>query len=496
MGSVVIRSDENDDFRNSATPPCEDVRMTSRSAKRRDHNRQRELQTSDRASAEEAAWARWASRADTGSCAPSPPSDQEVSTRAFEFLEDAVVARMRGNEKALLAAVEALISLQLSDGSPMGVATVEAHLMAASRDRFADGWQPLDLVHVIQKLLSAEHRRLLVAVLGLERHSAAGRYLDDRWRRQLHLLGITNDPSAGPVTHLFHEAADGSLVEQMRLITDVRTAIELLVSLRRLPRLPPLLPPPSERPLASQSAGTTTSVLDEKVLGKVRALLAKAESTTFAEEADALTSKAQELMARHAIDLAMVESSGSGTRGPAGAMARRVHVEDPYFDAKSVLLNVVAKANRCTTVSVPPLGMVTVFGFAADLDVVELLFTSLLTQSTSAMIAAGSAVDRGGTSRTKSFRRAFILSFAVRIGERLQEATKAATEDATVAMGASVLPVLAGRADQVLAHQREVFPSVRISKTSSFSNAAGWEAGRAAADHAALQAHVPIAKRS
>ena len=37
---------------------------------------------------------------------------------------------------------------------------------------------------------------------------------------------------------------------------------------------------------------------DEKVLGRVRALLAKAESTTFPEEAEALTAKAQELMAR------------------------------------------------------------------------------------------------------------------------------------------------------------------------------------------------------
>jgi hypothetical protein len=468
--------------------------MTSRSAKRRDGNRQREQQSNDRSSAEEAAWVRWSERSDTESCAPSPPSDREVSTWAFEFVEEAVVAHMRGNQNALLMAAEALISLRLTDGSPMGLTAVESHVIGAVRDRFADGWQPLDLAHVVHKLLGADKRALLLVALRLERHTATARHLDDRWRRQLHLLDIAEDDSPAP--SLFREADNGSLVEQMRLITDVRTAIELLVTLRRLPRMPLLLPPPSEQPLATPSADTATSTLDEKVLGKVRALLAKAESTTFPEEADALTSKAQELMARHAIDLAMLEASGSKSYGPSGAMARRVHVEDPYFDAKSVLLNIVAKTNRCTTVSVPPLGLVTLFGFAPDLDVVELLFTSLLTQCTSSMVAAGSTVDRGGTSRTKSFRRSFILSFAVRIGERLHEATKAATNDATVTMGASVLPVLAGRADQVLAHQREVFPSTRASKTSSFSNAAGWEAGRAAADRAALQAHVPIAKRS
>jgi hypothetical protein len=40
----------------------------------------------------------------------------------------------------------------------------------------------------------------------------------------------------------------------------------------------------------------------------VRALLAKAESTTYPEEADALTAKAQELMARHSIDRAMLDA--------------------------------------------------------------------------------------------------------------------------------------------------------------------------------------------
>ena len=39
-------------------------------------------------------------------------------------------------------------------------------------------------------------------------------------------------------------------------------------------------------------------------------LLAKAEATTFAEEAEAFTAKAQELMAAHAIQQAMLEAGG------------------------------------------------------------------------------------------------------------------------------------------------------------------------------------------
>ena len=43
----------------------------------------------------------------------------------------------------------------------------------------------------------------------------------------------------------------------------------------------------------------------DRILDKVRALLAKAESTQYAEEAAAYTAKAQELIATHAIDIAV-----------------------------------------------------------------------------------------------------------------------------------------------------------------------------------------------
>jgi hypothetical protein len=46
---------------------------------------------------------------------------------------------------------------------------------------------------------------------------------------------------------------------------------------------------------------------------QVRALSAKAESTSFEHEADALTAKAQEFMARHAIDEAVAQTGGAKT---------------------------------------------------------------------------------------------------------------------------------------------------------------------------------------
>ena len=50
--------------------------------------------------------------------------------------------------------------------------------------------------------------------------------------------------------------------------------------------------------------------VDAGVLAKVRALLAKAESTTFEAEAEALTAKAHQLMVRHTIDEALVAGRG------------------------------------------------------------------------------------------------------------------------------------------------------------------------------------------
>ena len=47
---------------------------------------------------------------------------------------------------------------------------------------------------------------------------------------------------------------------------------------------------------------------NDSVLHKVRALLAKAEATPFDAEAEAFTSKAQELIARYRIDDALLSA--------------------------------------------------------------------------------------------------------------------------------------------------------------------------------------------
>ena len=125
------------------------------------------------------------------------------------------------------------------------------------------------------------------------------------------------------------------------------------------------------------------------------------------------------------------------------------------------------------------------FGYAHDLDNVELLFTSLLLQATRAMTVRGSVRDRSGRSRTRSYRQSFLVSFATRIGERLRAATARATEEAGVVHGSEMLPVLAGRRAEVDDAVAAVFPRLR-STQSRASNYEGWVAGRVAADQAHL----------
>jgi hypothetical protein len=224
---------------------------------------------------------------------------------------------------------------------------------------------------------------------------------------------------------------------------------------------------------------STVQGIDDRILERVRALLAKAESTDFADEADAFTSKAQELMARHSIEEAMVGAAVSGVGGGPDGVA--ITVPDPYAASKFQLLNQVARANRCQAVYDSLAKVATVVGYAPDRAATEALYTSLLVQGSSELRREGSVVDAGGVNRTRSFRNAFWAGFAFRIGQRLADATHRAEADIVSERGNAVLPVLARRADDV----DVAVPRLRRLRT-SVTNAAGFHAGDAAAQRASL----------
>jgi hypothetical protein len=239
---------------------------------------------------------------------------------------------------------------------------------------------------------------------------------------------------------------------------------------------------------------TDASDIDDRILQRVRAMLAKAEATPFAEEAAVFTAKAHDLMATHAIDRAMVDAQ----RGEGTVTSVRIVLHPPYAKDKYRLLSAVATPNRCRAI----LGVdhthfepdvmdefmagnriATVFGYRSDLDVVEMLFTSLLLQATNVITSHGSVVDEWGQNQTRAFRHSFLVSFAWTIGERLSENEERATTTADAAHHGEVLPVLADRRSQVDDAIETTFPGARTMTTSVSSHdglAAGQTAGRRA----------------
>lgn len=256
-------------------------------------------------------------------------------------------------------------------------------------------------------------------------------------------------------------------------------ALQVIALLSRAPRL--------ETDALLDAASNDDGAVHPK-LARVRALLAKAESTEYDEEAEALSAKAQELITKYALDRLVAPEPGGSPRSALGV--RRLWLDPPYVSAKACLVHEVAQANRCRAAATDGLGFCLLIGAPSDIDAVELLVTSLLLQAGTAMLRHGRRDDRLGPSRTRSFRRSFLLAYAGRIGERLRAATEAATAEA----GRDLLPVVRDHGQRVDAAFRAALPGT-VERRTTFSNWDGWAAGVAAADLASLDVHAEVRER-
>lgn len=320
------------------------------------------------------------------------------------------------------------------------------------------GWQPADVVRIVRRELDDTHVRLVSALIieeAGERPSPG-----PRWAAQIQNL----DPKPPRAADRFSYAT---------------AVLELYRLLLRLPALEPLhAPHPSTAPQQPES----------RMLTRIRALLAKAEATGYPQEAEALSAKAQELMARYSIDEALLAARTHAADTPG---ACRIGVDAPYETAKAVLLDAVADANRCRAVWHESLGFSTVVGFEPDLEAVELLYTSLLVQATAAMTKAEAAQRKGGRKRTKTFRQSFLAAYAHRIGDRLQAAAEGQVAESESEGEGELLPVLAARDVAVTQRTERMFPDTVTTRLRGAGDAAGWEQGAAAADRAQVAGRPP-----
>jgi len=230
------------------------------------------------------------------------------------------------------------------------------------------------------------------------------------------------------------------------------------------------------------------------VLNRVRALLAQAEATSFDQEAEAFTAKAQELMARYRIERALVDTERQDRREH--RVGRRcMDLPNPYADAKAALLDGIATANGCSAIWSKEHGFVTVFGFEPELEAVDALFTSLLVQATRALRRQGSKRDGYGRNRTKRFRRSFLIAFAIRIEQRLREAIDVSVRTASEETGVALVPILVDREEATRAAAAAAFPSTRAFAP-RVSDGEGWYAGRVFADQVDLSSGPSLDRRS
>jgi Protein of unknown function (DUF2786) len=320
--------------------------------------------------------------------APAPPRADE---EAAQLVGLAVQALDVGRTGDVVGCVHRLAADRGAGWARQVDGALEGALTAGVTALWRSGWQPADLLRLVARRFRPPHEQLVRVVLAQDLAGYAPATVDPRWAAQLaEADDVPRRPSGS-------SAVPDWLARQPDRAEALLVAVELLRALRVLPALQVLLPLPGTAVAAP--AGPPREV-DERVLARVRALLAKAESTTFPAEAETFTAGAQALMARHSIDHAMLAAAGRvAADEPAG---RRIGIDNPYEAPKATLLDAVASANRSRAVWAKELGFATVVGHPTDLDTVEVLFTSLLVQASAAMTAAGSRTYRDGASRTRS----------------------------------------------------------------------------------------------
>jgi Protein of unknown function (DUF2786) len=216
--------------------------------------------------------------------------------------------------------------------------------------------------------------------------------------------------------------------------------------------------------------------LAPSLISRVRKLLAMAEGTSNANEADAFSRKAAELIAAHRIDPERLRESVNDELG-----VLQLHLgRGAYVRGRLALLQAVGEAHGCRTVfEIHDRGTVAfVAGFRPDLDTVELLYHSLHTQASSRMAAE----RRATPAATQQWRRSFMFGYADQIKRMLRTTADEAAQN--VHPSSAALPALRARSKRVDEYSRQQFGRVVAARRPKAATPTGWVAGQQAASRA------------
>jgi hypothetical protein len=204
-----------------------------------------------------------------------PSSADRLPALAEQLVADAVHARFHEDADAFQRC-----AAQLADrpGAPGWRRTADQALficlLHAVTSGWRLGWQPAELVRHVGRVADDRHAGMAADVIAAELHRYATATIDEQWTAQLTALGAElwwgND----------------SYLERWRdrvgtgRAAAVTCALEVLYVLSTLPELARLCPLPGTARCGALAAGRHhPDSVDQRMLGRVRALLAKAEST-------------------------------------------------------------------------------------------------------------------------------------------------------------------------------------------------------------------------
>jgi hypothetical protein len=213
-----------------------------------------------------------------------------------------------------------------------------------------------------------------------------------------------------------------------------------------------------------------------QLIDKVLKLLAMAEGTDNAAEADAFSRKAAQLIADNRLDperLARLEHTD------VLEVARIQLGRGAYVRARVSLLAAIATANDCELVyqSLSTGTVALVAGFHSDLRTVEMLYTSLHAQASTQM----AEVRRATGAATQQWRRSFLFGYAFQVGAMLEKSAEVAAMEHNLRHDNDLLPMLQDRQDRVKDFARVSFGRVGRARPISGIGQSGYDAGRAAA---------------
>jgi len=234
--------------------------------------------------------------------------------------------------------------------------------------------------------------------------------------------------------------------------------------------------------------------MSEKMTKKVKALLTKAEASTFEAESDAFYAKAAELMAEYAIDEAALAALDS-TKKVTEIETRRYIVSAPYSIDRMYLIFYVARAMggdafynkqardgyKTRVASKDHNTYAFILGASADIDRIEQMLESLNRQMEKSRESAVRGMDFYGMGEKKVWNATFIRGYASRIGERIRVSYQTKIEEQT----GGVAIVL--RDKQALINEELRRKGIRQTKSSRQHHQSGWESGKSAADRATIR---------